>query len=97
MKIEEFGNTIGYSGSSSIVDKGNLKRYGRLSIQDLLDKGLYKAAFSKALYEEDQDGQERVLSTYNQVSDSQYSSVLDLKRLFGVYEVPEGISRVKLI
>jgi len=97
MKIEEFGNTIGYSGNTSIVDKGNLKNCGRLSIKDLLEKGLYKSAFSKALYDENREEQERVLKTYNQVSGSQYSSVEDLKRLFGVYEVPEGISRVKPI
>ncbi|OQY35057.1 MAG: hypothetical protein B6241_02740 [Spirochaetaceae bacterium 4572_59] len=97
MKIEEFSNTIGYSGSSSIVDKGNLKKFGRLDVKSLLEKGLFKQAFSKALFESNVNEQELVLERYNAVCGSRYSSVEELKRLFGVFGVPEGISRTKLI
>lgn len=97
MKIEDFGNTIGYSGSSAIVDKGNRKKFGRLSIGQLLERGLYKQAFSKALHQEDAPGQEEVLKRYNAVSGSHYSSVEELKRLFGVFQVPQGISRIKSV
>ena len=97
MKKEEFSNTIGYSGNSSIVDKGNLKNYGRLEVSNLLENGLYKQAFSKALFDGDVNGQETVLASYNEVCGSAYSSVEELKRLFGVFEVPEGIKKIKRI
>lgn len=97
MKIEEFSNTIGYSGSSSIIDRGNLKKFGRLDVKSLLEKGLYKQAFSKALFDANVDEQELVLEQYNAVCSSSYSSVEELKRLFGVFGIPKGISRTKLI
>ena len=97
MKKEEFSNTIGYSGNSSIVDKGNLKKFGSLDVATLLEKGLYKQAFSKALYDGNVMDQETVLSGYNKVCGSRYSSVEELKRLFGVFEVPNRINRIKRI
>ncbi len=97
MKLVEFCNTIGYSGNSAIVDKSNLKHYAKLSVDSLLEKGLYKQAFSKALFENSQEDLEKVLRDYNRVSGSSYSSVQEMKRLFGVFTVPEGISRVKAI
>ena len=97
MKIEEFSNTIGYSGNSSIIDKGNLKKYGSMDVRQLLEKGLYKQAFSKALYSGSVEDQEAVLAGYNADCGSRYSSVEELKRLFGVFIVPEGISRIKRI
>ena len=97
MKREEFSNTIGYSGNSSIVDKSNIKKYGGMDGDALLEKGLYKQAFSKALYEDNRDEQENVLKSYNAVSGSSYSSVEELKRLFGVFIVPQDITRVKRI
>ena len=97
MKLEEFSNTIGYSGNSSIVDKSNVNQYRKLSVDDLLEKGLYKQAFSKALFEDNQAELEKILSEYNRICGSSYSSVQEMKRLFGVFTVPEGISRVKAI
>ncbi len=97
MKIEEFSNTIGYSGNSSIVDKSNLKQMGKMDVDALLKAGMYKQAFSKALFEDNREAMEQVLKEYNRVSGSSYSSVQELKRLFGVFTVPEGISKVNRI
>ena len=97
MKLTEFSNTIGYSGNASIVDKSNLKYNAKLSIDSLLEKGLYKQAFSKALFDNSQEDLEKVLKDYNRVSGSSYQSVQEMKRLFGVFTVPQGISRVKTI
>ncbi|MDC7241845.1 MAG: hypothetical protein PQJ50_15940 [Spirochaetales bacterium] len=95
MKKDDFISTIGYSGVSAITDK-KLQKPGT-SVDALLEKGLFKAAFSKALFEENNAEQQKVLDTYNSLSGSNYSSIEDLKRLFGVFRVPDKITRVKRI
>jgi len=95
LKKDDFVSTIGYSGDTAIVDK-NLQRPDT-PIKVLLEKGLYKAAFSRALYEKDIQAQEAVLKEYNRISNSHYKSVEELKRLFGVFQVQEKITRVKRI
>ena len=95
MKESDFVSTIGYSGVYAVCDK-KLQKSGR-SVDDLLARGLFKAAFSKALYDNNPEGQEKVLQVYNDKSGSQYVSCEELKRLFGVFRVPEKITRVKRI
>ena len=95
MKADDFASTIGYSGITAVVDKQIHNSVSR--VETLLEKGQYKAAFSKALYEDDKQALQLVLSTYNKASSSEYSSVEELKRLFGVFRVPEKITRTKRI
>jgi hypothetical protein len=58
-----------------------------------LERGLYKPAFCAAVYDQDDAAMQRVLDTYNQSSGGNYQSVDDLKRLFGVFDVPETVVR----
>ena len=95
MKADDFSSTIGYSGITAVVDKQIHKSVS--TVEKLLEQGQYKAAFSKALYENDEKAQEQVLRSYNKASSSEYRSVEELKRLFGVFRVPEKITRVKRI
>ncbi len=93
MKEQDFISTIGYSGTTAIVDKKVRREAG--SVQTLLGKGLFKAAFSKALYNENLKEQKFVLARYNELSHGNYSSPEEIKKLFGVFVVPQGISKVK--
>jgi len=95
MKKSDFVSTIGYTGNTAIVDK-NLQK-SELPVKALLEKGLYKAAFSSSLYENNIQDQELVLNEYNRISNSSYRSVEELKRLFGVFQVQEKITKVKRI
>ena len=97
MKREEFVFTIGYQGDTAIVDGQALKKYKKISTTELLEKGLYKSAFCAALYSGDENELEAVLKAYNEKSDIQYDSVLALKRLFGVFDIPEDITKVNYI
>lgn len=95
MKREDFCFIIGYNGEQALVDKQSRARYGRLSVDALLAEGLYKPAFCAALYEKDEAAQKRVLEEYNRSSGSGFASPEDLKRVFGVFGVPEGIKGIK--
>ena len=94
----DFLFTIGYEGNTAVVD-GNLKRkYGRYTTEQLAAEGLFKQALSSAIY--DQAGQsalEKVLEAYNAQAEQKLGSVEELKRIFGVFEVPAGIARVLVI
>lgn len=85
--------TIGYDGDTAIVSGQAKRKYGKLSTADLLDIGLMKAAFCSADYATDATELEMVAAAVTERSGRAYT-VDDLRRLFGVYGVPEGIRKV---
>ena len=97
MKREDFMFSIGYSGVSAIVDRQARNRYGRMTSEELAEKGLFKAAFCGALYNDDTDEMEKVVEIYNNMSGADISSPVYMKRLLGVFSVPEEITKVTYI
>jgi len=101
----DFVFTIGYEGNTAVVDGAMKKRYRSLSTVELAEKKLYKQAVCSAVYEESTRKQgnsggealQRVLEIYNSDTERKIGSVEELKRTFGVYEVPEGIGKVMFI
>lgn len=93
MKKTVFNFIIGYHGDSAIVDKKALRFGSSLTSRELADNGLYKSAFCDALYDNDEDSMTYILNLYNEKSGSGYDSIDQLKLLFGVYSVPEKITK----
>ena len=99
MTRQEFVFTIGFQGDTAIVDKRAMRQYGRMSTMELAEKGLYRAAFCSALFSGDQKEMDEFLSFFAEKSEAGDAAVrLDsaekVKRLFGVYTVPDEIKRV---
>lgn len=97
MKRIDFMFAIGYQGVSAIVDKRAKNQYGKLCGKDLAEKGLFKTAFCGALYDDDTAGLEEIVAIYNRIGGESLSSVESMKRLLGVFEVPENISRATYV
>lgn len=101
----DFVFTIGYEGNTAVVDGTMKKRYRSLSTVELAEKQLYKQAVCSAVYEEvtrkhGNSGEvalQRILEIYNRDAEGKIGSVEELKRTFGVYEVPEGVGKVMVI
>ena len=94
---EDFIFIIGFSGDVAIVD-GRLKRqYGEYSPVALAEQGLYKAAISAAVYENLEEDLMRILEIFNRESGGHLDSVEELKTLFGTYDLPENVSKVKVV
>jgi hypothetical protein len=84
---EEFIFTIGYDGPVAVVDKQAGKRYGGLSTRALAEKGLFRAAYSSAIWSKDPKEIDTVVEIYNRVTGASLSSAASLDRLFGVFPV----------
>jgi len=97
MKREEFIFTIGYQGDTAVIDGHGCRKYGRLSTRELAEAGLYKAAFCSAVFSGKEEEQMLVLDLYNKASGASYKSVEDLKRLFGVFEIPERVQKTMYV
>jgi hypothetical protein len=97
MKREEFIFTIGYEGKSAIVNGQAMKKYKKLSTMELAEKGLYKEALCSAIFSNSRKEMEKILSLYNENSKAGYTSPDELKRLFGVFGVPEDILKVNIV
>ena len=97
IRREDFIFTIGYEGNMAVVDGHLKKRYGSLSTEALAEEGLLKQALCSAIYAKAQEELEQVLSIYNKKTQVRLNSVDELKRTFGVFEVPEKTVRVKVI
>ena len=97
MRREDFIFTIGYDGDTAIVDGKAKKRYGKLKTAELAEAGLFKAAFCSALFAGSDDEVQLVLEAYNRGEKTSYSDIDDLKRLFGVFEIPQVVTKVKVL
>ncbi|MDR1574603.1 MAG: hypothetical protein LBS37_01235 [Treponema sp.] len=84
---EEFIFTIGYDGPAAVVDGKAKKRYGGLSTRELAEKGLFRAAYSSAIWSKAPGELETVVEIYNQISGASLSPAASLDRLFGVFPI----------
>ena len=94
MKRHEFIFSIGYQGSAAMVDKTASRRYGKLSTEELAREGLYRAAFCSALYSGDETEFDAFKRVFEPASGYQNVSVEQLKRLFGVRDVPDNVTKI---
>jgi len=83
---EDFIFTIGYDGPQAVVDGQAKKRYSSLSTKELAEKGLYRAAYSSAVFSKDAKELETVLEIYNKTTGSSVPQA-SLQRLFGVFPI----------
>lgn len=97
VKREDFVATIGFQGNTAYVDSKVRKRYGKLTGSELLDRGLYRTAFCAALYDDDSATVERLLEHFRAGKDGEHTSIRDLKKMFGVDAVPDGVAHVKAL
>ena len=89
---EDFVFTIGYDGSAAVVDRQAKRKYGRFSTRELAEKGLFRAAYSSALYSKNQEELKFVAEAFNRLvgnskAESSEVDLLALNRLFGVHLV----------
>ena len=88
----DFIFTIGYDGPAAVVDGQAKRRYGSLSTRELAEKGLFRAAYSSAVYAKDAGAGELVGERYNKAAGTSYTADSPLDRLFGVF--PLEVKRV---
>jgi len=84
---EEFIFTIGYDGPAAVIDGQAKKRYGALSTVELAGKGLFRAAYSSALWSKDPKEMELLVDVYNRISGASLTLDSPLERLFGVFPI----------
>ncbi|MBI9102510.1 MAG: hypothetical protein JEY99_08855 [Spirochaetales bacterium] len=94
MKREDFVFSVGYQGESALVDSRAKSNYKNLDTRQLAEKGLFRAALCSALYSGKPEDEKAVVEEYNRISGADFNSIDQMKRLVGVYRVPEEISRI---
>ena len=65
---EDFVFTIGYDGPSAVVDKQAKRKYGKLSTRELAEKGLFRAAYSSAMYSGNQEDLKFVAEAFKRLN-----------------------------
>jgi len=93
MTRSEFVFTIGFQGDTAIVDRRAQRAYGRLSTLELAREGLSRAAFCSALHSGDQAEMQAFVDFFGEQAGVKDLTVDNLKRLFGVYTVPDEVKR----
>ncbi len=97
MKREDYKFCIGYQGDAALVDGQAKKSYSGDSVEQLVEKGLYRFAISSALFDADQKALDLIRERYNAIAGTKLQTSDDLKRMFGVIEPAEAITRVLII
>jgi len=80
---EDFIFTIGYDGPVAVVDKQAKKKFGKLSVRELTEKGLFRPAYSAAIYSGNKEEIELVAEAYNRLGVNS-ADTSAMERLFGV-------------
>lgn len=94
---EHFVFSIGFVGGDVIVNRKLMKKYGKLSVSQLLQKGLYRAAFCRALFDNDEAEIKEICTQYATIFAIPVHNAKDLSRLFGVDHVPSGEEVQKIV
>ena len=81
---DDFIFTIGYDGPMAIIDGQAKKRYHGLSTEKLIEKGLFRAAYSSAVYSNNQEEIKQVADAYSQLTGTPVN-LSSMDRLFGVF------------
>ena len=97
MTKEEFTFSIGFQGEAAIVDGNARKENRKLDTVALADKGLFRAAFCSALFDNNEEDMMNVVESYNRQSGTGMKSIDDMKKMLGIYTVPDGIKKVTVI
>ena len=97
MRREDFVFCIGFEGSTAIIDGKNMRRHRGSSTRQLAEAGMFKQAVSSAVHSGAPQELEEVLSLYNKKTTAPMRSVEDLKRIFGVSVVPEGVKKITVV
>ena len=97
MRREDFVFCIGYEGSTAIVDGRLLRRHGSHTTMQLAEAGLFKQAINSAMFAGNPQELDAVAAIFNQKTSSPVRSVEELKRIFGVSGVPEGVKKVTVV
>jgi len=84
---EDFIFTIGYDGPVAVVDNQAKRKYGKLSTAELAEKGLFRAAYSSAVFSNERRELESVAEAYNRLGTFAPVEINALERLFGVTPV----------
>ena len=82
---EDFIFAIGFEGASAVVDGKAKKEFGKLDTMQLAEKGLFRAAFSSALYSKKPEEMKAFIDFFNAKAGTKYLEASQLSRLFGVY------------
>lgn len=82
---EDFIFAIGFEGAVAVVDGKAKREFGKLSTAQLAEKGLYRAAFSSALYSKKPEEMAAFIDFFNAKAGTRYTDASQLSRLFGVY------------
>ena len=91
---EDFMFTVGYQGNTAIVDGISRRRFSKLSIQGLAEKGMFKPALCAALYSGKTEDLDTVLMLYNQHAAREVTSIDELKKVYGVSKLPDEIEKI---
>ena len=91
----DFVFTIGYDGPVAIVDGQAKRKYSSLTTKELAEMGLFRAAYSSAIYSKDPSELDTVIKIYNQVAKTNYDTSFPFDRLFGVF--PIEVNRVSVL
>ena len=94
MTRQEFVFTIGFQGDAAIVDRRAQRQFGRLSTMELAREGLYRAAFCSALFSGDQQEMSEFIRHFAEKTHNPDLTEDQVKRIFGVYTVPDEVKRV---
>lgn len=97
MKRDDYVFCIGYQGGSALVDGQAKRRYAKASISELIEAGLFRAALSAALYDNDSKAIEQLIERYNDLAGTSLQTTEEMMSLLGAVAPSDAIDKIIVI
>ena len=93
IKKADFIWHIGFQGNTALVNRRQVQSFRNSAPEALLAAGFFRAAFCSALWESEVEKREGAMEAFVQAfgqTTELRPTVDELKRMMGVYQIPEG-------
>jgi hypothetical protein len=101
MNKEDYMFTVGFQGNAAVVDSVMKRRYGRLSVAELCENGLYKPAICAAIADGkvnglpwDESEMAVIVAHYNANASVSIKAPEEIIGVFGVPALPADIGKI---
>ncbi len=96
-KRSDFVFSIAFNKEAIVVNKRLKKRFANKPFLDILEKGLFRQALSMAIFDDNEEQLQKFIHDYGALIGNSALVLSDVKKIFGIHDVPSSVKAVQLV
>lgn len=96
-KRNDFIFSIAFNKETIVINKRLKGKYANKPFSILLEKGLFRQALAAAVFDRNEEQMQAVVKEYGRLIKNTSLTIGDVKKIFGIHDVPSTVKAVQLI